>query len=64
MHVAFGRVRRKIALLRTHPFVVGQFIARLLPKYFIKPHETAPTGFSSVVPILGFVLLRVLPQSL
>ena len=42
MHFAFGRVRRKIALLRARPFVVGQFIARLLPKYFIKLHETSP----------------------
>ena len=24
--------------LRAHPFVVGQFIARLLPKYFLKLH--------------------------
>ncbi len=34
MHVAFERVRRKIALLRTGPFVVGQFIARQLPNLF------------------------------
>ncbi len=38
MHFAFGRVRRRIAR-RAHPFVVGQFIARLLPKYFLKLHE-------------------------
>ena len=44
MHFAFGRVRRRIALLRAHPFVVGQFIARLLPIYFFKLHQTAPTG--------------------
>ena len=25
-------------------FVVGQFIARLLPIYFLKLHETSPTG--------------------
>ena len=43
MHFAFGRVRRKIALLRTCPFVVGQFIARQLPKYFIKLH----TGYAA-----------------
>ena len=28
MHVAFGRVRRKIALLQTDGFVVVRFIAR------------------------------------
>ena len=49
MQIAFGRVRRKIALLRTHPFVVGQFIARQLPKYFIKLHLTAP-GFTKKLP--------------
>ena len=43
MHFAFGCVRRRIALLRTCPFVVGQFIARQLPIYFLKLHETAPT---------------------
>ena len=42
MQIAFGRVRRKIALLRTRPFVVGQFIARQLPIYFLKLHQTAP----------------------
>ena len=32
MHIAFGRVRRKIAPLRSDPFVVGKpFIARQLP---------------------------------
>ena len=44
MQIAFGRVRRKIALLRTCPFVVGQFIAHQLPIYFLKLHETAPAG--------------------
>ena len=44
MHFAFGRVRRRIALLRTGLFVVGQFIARRLPIYLFKLHQTAPTG--------------------
>ena len=44
MHFAFGRVRRRIALLRARLFVVEQFIARQLPIYFFKLHETAPTG--------------------
>ena len=44
MHFAFGRVRRRIALLRTGLFVVGQFIARRLPIYLFKLHQTEPTG--------------------
>ena len=44
MHFAFGRVRRRIALLRTGLFVVGQFIARRLPKYLFKLHQTAPAA--------------------
>ena len=52
MHFAFGvfagvflQVHRRIALLRACPFVVGKpFIARQLPIYFFKLHQTAPTG--------------------
>ena len=44
MHFAFGRVRRRIARLRACPFVVGQFIARLLPKYFLKLHKVCATA--------------------
>ncbi len=43
-HGAFRRVRRKNARLQTEPFVVGQFIARLLPNHFLKLHEIAPTS--------------------
>ena len=52
MPFAFGRVRRRIALLRAHPFVVGQFIARQLPIYFLKLHETEPTGCGSEAVII------------
>ena len=45
MHVAFGRVRRKIALLGTSPFVVGKpFIARRLSKYFLTLHTVCATA--------------------
>ena len=31
MRIAFGRVRRKVALLQAGEFVVGQFIACQIP---------------------------------